>query len=130
MIMTRNLGGVLSYQFGSTYASNQKLAIYQDLSGFNIDTPPATLTAGYGFQQLAAVDVSGSGVDALVKVNYDIEKSSESLKLAIYNNIDNLNFIRNINMRFLLEFMMVLLLVLVNENFCLEILMATERWSY
>ena len=33
-------------------------------------------------------------------------------------------------MRFLLEFMMVLLLVLVNENFCLEILMATERWSY
>ena len=91
VIMTRNLGGVLSYQFGSTYASNQKLAIYQDLSGFNIDTPPATLTAGYGFQQLAAVDVSGSGVDALVKVNYDIEKSSESLKLAIYNNIDNLN---------------------------------------
>ncbi len=67
VIMTRNLGGVLSYQFGSTYASNQKLAIYQDLSGFNIDTPPATLTAGYGFQQLAAVDVSGTGVDALVK---------------------------------------------------------------
>lgn len=91
VIMTRNLGGVLSYQFGSTYASNQKLAIYQDLSGFNIDTPPATLTAGYGFQQLAAVDVSGTGVDALVKVNYDIDNSSESLKLAIYNNIDNLN---------------------------------------
>ncbi len=33
-------------------------------------------------------------------------------------------------MKFLLGFTMVLSLVLVNENFCLEILMGTERWSY
>ena len=84
--MTRNLGGVLSYQFGSTYASNQKLAIYQDLSGFNIDTPPATLTAGYGFQQLAAVDVSVSLAEkyaATVEERYALEQEGQRFLLEV-----------------------------------------------
>ncbi|MBV5343884.1 hypothetical protein JZU68_09910, partial [bacterium] len=61
------LGFTTGIKFGSTYAANQSLLIYADLSsGISI---PATLTAESGFQMLNAMDVDGDGNDELVKMN-------------------------------------------------------------
>jgi RHS repeat-associated protein len=64
--------------FYSGYAADEKLLVYKDLS--DTKSSPATLEAGRGFQLLAAADVDGTGVDALVKVNYTFRMPSPTGK--------------------------------------------------
>lgn len=69
--------------YSSSYSETQELLVYKDLSAIKL--VPVSFTTGKGFQQLAAADVDGSGVDVLVKINYNLVSNKEQLVVAVYN---------------------------------------------
>ena len=89
---TSNSDGLIIYPIPNQgeYHKAQELLVYKDLSDIFIE--PVVFTAGKGFKQLEAVDIDGSGVDKLVKINY-IKKEmlmppiiqKDTLKVTIYD---------------------------------------------
>lgn len=71
--VTASSGGY-PVKYGSLVSSSQSLLVYPDVA-YAIGTY-STLTAGSGFQSLAAVDIDGDGVDEVVRVNYGTATNS------------------------------------------------------
>ena len=89
---TSNSDGLITYPIPDQgeYHEAQELLVYKDLSDMFVE--PVVFTAGKGFKQLEAVDIDGSGVDQLVKINYIKKKKlippaiqKDTLKVTIYD---------------------------------------------